>query len=349
MKCHACAAALPDDAAFCSACGTRLTEASADTAGEREVALAEANVYRLRGMYAEAERRCVDVLRADPNNVHAHSLIGDIYFDQGRFEDARLWYQLALDLDPNSRPDREKLGRVTQILAAKTGSARDEQATIMGIPSPAVVRWLAVVLAVCFLGALAAVVTHRPRRTAEAGSVAPARTEAAPQQPVASAGQRAPALAPSARAQTPLLEPGIADEEPSEEQDTGAREAQLEQLLSTAPWYAGADTGRAVVLSEDARLALVLVHSVFPEALPAEDDMATKLVRACLIVLQAEPEVRTVEVVVRAAAPGVPYHNLLRAKASRSRLVQNTAPASGQQARALFSTWQWTPQQPQFP
>ena len=81
----------------------------AGVASAHESDLAAANLSRLRGLFTDAEGICIRVLRADPNNVHAHSLIGDIYRDQGRFEDACQWYQLALDLQPDSRPDQSKL------------------------------------------------------------------------------------------------------------------------------------------------------------------------------------------------------------------------------------------------
>lgn len=95
------------------------TPGNADKAGglddaRADAALAEANLFRMRGQWQAAETRCIDVMRADPNNVHAHSLLGDIYRDQGRFEDAAQWYRLALDLNPESAADRSKLEHAEQ-------------------------------------------------------------------------------------------------------------------------------------------------------------------------------------------------------------------------------------------
>lgn len=78
--------------------------------------LAEANLMRVRCRWIDAEAKCVEVLRADPNDINAHSLLGDIYRDQGRLDDARQWYQMVLDLCPGSQADREKLARVEQAL-----------------------------------------------------------------------------------------------------------------------------------------------------------------------------------------------------------------------------------------
>lgn len=63
--------------------------------------LTEANLLRVRGRWDEAVDRCVEVLRAQPGNHTAHSLLGDIYRDQGKTDDAIQWYRMAVDLKPN--------------------------------------------------------------------------------------------------------------------------------------------------------------------------------------------------------------------------------------------------------
>jgi hypothetical protein len=57
----------------------------------------------------DAENYCFDFIRIDIHNVDAHALLGDIYRDQGRIEEARQWYQLAHDLDPDNLSIGEKL------------------------------------------------------------------------------------------------------------------------------------------------------------------------------------------------------------------------------------------------
>ncbi|HZO88766.1 MAG TPA: tetratricopeptide repeat protein [Chthonomonadaceae bacterium] len=64
-------------------------------------ALTRANLFRLRGQWEEAVERCIEVLRAQPGNPAAHSLLGDIYRDQGKTDDAIQWYRMALELRPN--------------------------------------------------------------------------------------------------------------------------------------------------------------------------------------------------------------------------------------------------------
>jgi hypothetical protein len=74
--------------------------------------LAEANLLRMRGKWDEAIKKCVAILRQRPHDAVVHSLVGDIYRDQGRMDEAAQWYQMALDIDPNSVGDRAKLGRL---------------------------------------------------------------------------------------------------------------------------------------------------------------------------------------------------------------------------------------------
>jgi hypothetical protein len=117
MTCHVCKSHIASGSRFCSVCGST-TEPVAVTAGasggRAEALLAEANLFRLRLQWTEAEKRCVDVMRLDSNNVHAHALLGDIHRDQGKVDDARQWYQMALDLDPHNRALEGKLREVSK-------------------------------------------------------------------------------------------------------------------------------------------------------------------------------------------------------------------------------------------
>lgn len=85
--------------------------------------LAEANLMRLRSSWNEAEAGCVEAMRLDPSNVHAHSLLGDIYRDQHKFEQAAQWYQLSLDLNPDNVSDKAKLLAVEDEIARMLAQA----------------------------------------------------------------------------------------------------------------------------------------------------------------------------------------------------------------------------------
>ena len=71
--------------------------------------LAQANLLRMRGCWDEAVDRCMAALRLSPNSSSAQSLLGDIYENQGRYDDAAQWYRMALDVNPHSPADQMKL------------------------------------------------------------------------------------------------------------------------------------------------------------------------------------------------------------------------------------------------
>jgi len=71
--------------------------------------LAQANLLRMRGCWEDAVDRCMAALRLSPDSPSALSLLGDIYENQGRYDDAAQWYRMALDVNPNSPADQMKL------------------------------------------------------------------------------------------------------------------------------------------------------------------------------------------------------------------------------------------------
>ena len=76
--------------------------------------LAQANLLRMRARWDEAVEHCMAALRLSPENASAHSLLGDIYENQGRLDDAIQWYRMALDVNPDSPADRLKLDRLLE-------------------------------------------------------------------------------------------------------------------------------------------------------------------------------------------------------------------------------------------
>lgn len=120
MYCGHCGSQVPVASPFCRNCGAP-TESSRDALtgtpeGEMYPLLAAANLLRIRKQWDEATAKCIEVLRKYPNNASAHSLLGDIYRDQGMLRDAVEWYKLALELDPTSRADRAKLDHLADEL-----------------------------------------------------------------------------------------------------------------------------------------------------------------------------------------------------------------------------------------
>ena len=186
-----------------------------------EPLLAKANLARIRGQWNEAVDTCVQVLRTHPGNADAHSLLGDIYRDQGAIDDAIQWYRMAADLRTTG-PDGEKLrklelererraalsGPLNAAVAAgayETGSGGTTQ--LMG-QSPR--RWLntLTIVSACFLAAtvivLAVLRTSPPGR----GDPLPRTMElpSQPMMPTAETGVALPRINPNRPAILPIGE-----------------------------------------------------------------------------------------------------------------------------------------------
>lgn len=132
--CDRCFAMVEDGAEFCPECGApiideRYTEGS-DAAIYPE--LARANLLRIRGEYKQAEEVCLAILRRFPNNATANTLLGDICAERGDLDQAAEWYELALDLIPDSQADQMKLEAVRSRMAEREASST---AKALGLPT----------------------------------------------------------------------------------------------------------------------------------------------------------------------------------------------------------------------
>ena len=115
--------------------------------GEREEAalpreayalLAQANLLRMRGHWEEAAQSCMAALRLAPDSSSANSLLGDIYENQGRYDDAAQWYRMALDVNPNSPADRLKLDRLLNSdRLRRRGEQREPAPAVGAVPAKA--------------------------------------------------------------------------------------------------------------------------------------------------------------------------------------------------------------------
>ena len=94
--------------------------------------LAQANLLRMRGRWEEAVGQCMAALRLAPDSSAAQSLLGDIYENQGRFDDAIQWYRMALDASPDGPADRLKLDRLLQ--RQTPGGRADRERAVEAVP-----------------------------------------------------------------------------------------------------------------------------------------------------------------------------------------------------------------------
>lgn len=126
---------LPDGAEFCPDCGAPIeTDAVASEGSDAAIypELARANLLRMRSEYKQAEEVCLAILRRFPNNATANTLLGDICAERGDLEQAAEWYELALDIVPDSTADRTKLIQIRQRLKEREAASTAEQ---LGLPT----------------------------------------------------------------------------------------------------------------------------------------------------------------------------------------------------------------------
>lgn len=166
MVCPKCFADISDLSAFCSECGSRIKEDTADSlyteGSDREVypEIARANLLRMRGQWEEAIQICINVLRRYPSNETAHALLGDIYSDQGQFEEAIHWYEMLVELAPTNVTFRAKLDQLQAIKRMK-GAEQKPALPLMDMPevekrgwSPSQSVWVYTLLGILALGTL---------------------------------------------------------------------------------------------------------------------------------------------------------------------------------------------------
>jgi hypothetical protein len=120
-------------ATYCIECGAPLSDDPASEGSDQEVyrEITQANLHRIRGDYKPAIDVCLGILKRFPNNGTAHTLLGDIYAEKGELEQAAQWYEMALDLRPESENDRRKLESVQRRMAEQEAANNAQQ---LGIP-----------------------------------------------------------------------------------------------------------------------------------------------------------------------------------------------------------------------
>lgn len=144
--CERCQTAVAADARVCPECGAPLVPgARADIPQDVHHELARANLLRVRGEFDAAESLCLAVLRRYPNSAPTHTLLGDIADDRDDLEQAERWYDLALDLDPESAGDRRKL---EDVRARKNATDAETTVEQIGLPPRRSISWFNLGLAV---------------------------------------------------------------------------------------------------------------------------------------------------------------------------------------------------------
>ena len=87
--------------------------------------LRRANHYYAAGQFDQAEIEYLNVVRNNPENFLAISRLGEIYYSQGRMQNASQFLYRARQLNTNDLPVRVRLGQLYQS-AGRLPDARDE-------------------------------------------------------------------------------------------------------------------------------------------------------------------------------------------------------------------------------
>lgn len=153
--CDKCFFVLEQDWTFCKECGAPIGEASAtDSDAVVYPEIARSNLFRLRGNIAEAEKVCLGVLKRFPNNPAAHGMMGDLSFETGRLDEARRWYEMALDLTPNDEGLRRKVKAVAEATTDEHAASSLADLEVAPRSGATVAAMLGVVALVVIMGAL---------------------------------------------------------------------------------------------------------------------------------------------------------------------------------------------------
>jgi hypothetical protein len=170
LLCQQCFAMIPNGAEFCAECGAPVVDDFGE-GSERTVypELARANLLRMRGQYKIAEDICLAILRRHPNSATANTILGDICAEKGDLKQAAEWYEMALDITPDSESDREKLESVRRRIREHEAA---QTAKTLGLPEsrPKIGIWVGgAVVFILLIAVIAYLLGERMNQKRQAG------------------------------------------------------------------------------------------------------------------------------------------------------------------------------------
>jgi hypothetical protein len=171
--CERCFAPVQSTDQICPECGAPLQADGSSQVVDSvmHAELAQANVLRLRGERDAAEKKCLSILKRYPNEPEAHGLLGELSADREDYARAIEWFELALDLNPNSVKDRARLEELRAKVQSADAVRTEEQ---LGLP-PQVnyAPWIAaiVVLIIVVIGIAAWKAPHKSQSPMKGGIV----------------------------------------------------------------------------------------------------------------------------------------------------------------------------------
>ena len=273
MVCAFCGTSITEDSAFCSECGKPVASSGSSVKMEifapapppvtpspaaeptielkkpvrdTGVVLSSANLCRMRKQWPEAINLCVEVLKSAPADAAAHSLLGDIYRDQGKPEEAARWYRMALNLRDNAF-DKAHLSKAEADIKRRAAAAAPVSAAGgpgAGPAGPDQRAWLKAitVASVIFLFGFMVFLRFAPVPAAQLQSAPSAQLTSVPDQPVGADG-----MPPAHLGGPTVLPPGEAPRSRPQEHvagtglqpDSGSITAPVQQKAEQTPQQQG--------------------------------------------------------------------------------------------------------------
>ena len=87
------------------------------------ILITSANLHRVRKEWDKAIDDATEALKMDPNNSGTVSLLANIYEQRGMIDEARIWYQAALELNPDNAADKAHLDKINSQIIAESKPA----------------------------------------------------------------------------------------------------------------------------------------------------------------------------------------------------------------------------------
>lgn len=134
-RCEDCKIILDNDVRYCPKCGKDIASDSGsapDPIMDVPRLLAAANLHKYRSEWDEAISAATDALRLEPRSADVTIMLGSIYEERGMLDEALVWYQMALEIDPSSGKAKAGRDRVGMLI-----SARRKEAAATPTPDPA--------------------------------------------------------------------------------------------------------------------------------------------------------------------------------------------------------------------
>lgn len=267
VTCERCFALIPADEAVCPECGAQLVvgEGLSSVEDALHADLARANLLRMRGDYDAARTLCLSILKRFPNSDAGHTLMGDICADEKQWSQAVEWYELALDLSPDSAADKQKLEDARRQITSK----QDEDTVAqLGLP-PATPRVpiiaVGIVIAILLFASVAYFMNSSRRPHAGGGAPSSQTIQATPD-----GSSSEPAVAPTATTPKAL-----------------AGEPQEDRTAFQALVRASTESARIVSVVRDPRGGLLTVTFTYREG-DDERTLAAKIAKDALDVTDGQ-------------------------------------------------------------